>query len=85
METIKSDMGRWNSQNASLVAKHEADRSLIKGLYKLTMIIKDQFVAADKSRENQLASLVELGQLSARLQIQDEFDKQSICLVGSRE
>ena len=47
METIKNDMGRWNSQNASLVAKHEADRSLIKGLYQLTMIMKDEFIAAE--------------------------------------
>ena len=33
METIKNDMGRWKSQNASLIAKHEADRVLIKSLY----------------------------------------------------
>ena len=33
METINNDMSRWKNQNASLVAKHEADRVLIKSFY----------------------------------------------------
>ena len=54
METIKGDMRRWKNQNASLVAKHEADRSLIKNLYQLSNLLKDEFIAITSSRNDTL-------------------------------
>ena len=78
-------MMRWKKQNADLVAKHEADQVLTKGLYKLSTLLKDEFFAAEEAREGILSNIIELAHVSTSLLIQEEKDKKDISLVGMKE
>ena len=78
-------MMRWKKQNADLVAKHEADQVLTRGLYKLSTLLKDEFFAAEEAREGILSNMIELAHVSTSLLIQEEKDKKDIGLIGMKE